>query len=165
MRFQKGQSVVEFAIILPFLVLFMIGLMYFGLMFSNYVALNDIARDAARSAAMLSDTTYKEGGDDPYASIRQAYVDKYNNSGTTTTIERYFLPNSTYLWNPSDQNQFKIEYESATSTNGEVIVTLTANLDQSNGSLAGTFFNVVGNGTLETLVVTYHMYSEVNHST
>ncbi len=165
-RFQKGQSLVEFAFILPFLVLFMIGLMYFGLMFSNYVAMNDIAREAARSAAMLDDTTYK---DSRFDTIRQAYTDKFKNDtskSSTLTIDRYYLPNSTYLWNPSDENQFKIEYSNSGSGNGEVSVTLTANLDESDGSLAGTFFNVIGSdGTLRNLVVTYHMYSEVSHAT
>ncbi len=165
-RFQKGQSLVEFAFILPFLILFMIGLMYFGLMFSNYVALNDIARQAARSAAMLDDTTYKDSG---FNTIRQAYKDKFENDtskSSTLTIDRYYLPNSTYLWDPFDANQFQIEYSNPGTGNGEVSVTLTAVLDESEGSLAGTFFNVIGSGgTLRNLVVTYHMYSEVAHST
>lgn len=148
-RYQQGQSIVEFAFILPILVLFLIGLMYFGLMFSNYVALNNIARDAARSAAMVSAEEYKDVG---YNKVRAAL------SGQS-------LPNSTYLWNPASAEQFKIEYIPSDTNNGEVVVTLTADLDRSNGSLAGTFFSVVGSGTLEKLVVTYHMYSEVNHET
>ena len=161
---QKGQSIVEFAFILPILVLFMIGLMYFGLMFSNYVALNDFARDAARSAAMMSDVTYKANGDeDPYSSIRQAYVDTYENSSKSVALNRYFLPNGTYLWDPSKREQFWIEYKQSGSNNGEVIVTLKANLNKESGSLAGTFSNIIGDGTLDELVVTYHMYSEVPH--
>lgn len=163
-RYQKGQSIVEFAFVLPILVLFLIGLMYFGLMFSNYVALNNIARDAARSAAMLPDATYKVSGFD---TIREAYQNTFTNDSTkspTVTIDSYFLPNSTYLWDPTKEEKFKIEYEPSDINNGEVIVTLTADLDKSDGSLAGPFFNVVGRGTLEHMVVTYHMYSEVKHT-
>ncbi len=162
-KLQKGQSIVEFAFILPILVLFLIGLMYFGLMFSNYVALNNIARDAARSAAMLPDDTYKASG---FGTIRDAYQNTFDLDSTkspTITIDQYFLPNSTYLWDPTDERKFKIEYETSDINNGEVIVTLTAKLDTSRGSLAGSFFNVVGSGTLENMVVTYHMYSEVKH--
>ncbi len=160
---QKGQSIVEFAFILPVLVLFLIGLMYFGLMFSNYLALNDIARDAARSAAMLSDATYKESG---YQSIRKSYQTSFDNDNTkssTITIDKYFLPNSTYLWDPTSESQFGIQYVSSSTDNGEVIVTLKANLNRENGSLAETFFSVVGAGTMDNLVVSYHMYSEVKH--
>lgn len=158
---QKGQSIVEFAIILPILILFVIGLMYFGLMFSNYVALNDIARDAARNAAMISDATYKESG---YDTIRQAYEDAYNRSSKSVTIDRFFLPNTTYLWNPTSAEQFSIVYDRPDDTNnGEVIVTLTANLDESNGTVGKTFLSVIGTSTLRTLRVTYHMYSEVKH--
>ena len=161
MRVQKGQSIVEFAIILPFLVLFLIGLMYFGLMFSNYVALNDIARDAARSASMLSDAKYKENG---YESIRQAYQDNFNNDSSKSasiTIDKYYLPNSTYLWDPTRNDDFNIDY----GDDREVTVTLRARLDESSGSLAGTFFNVIGGATLRNLTVTYKMYSEVEHET
>ncbi len=163
---QKGQSIVEFAFILPILVLFLIGLMYFGLMFSNYIALNNIARDAARSAAMLSDATYKDKESSGYQSIRKSYQTSFDNDNTkssTITIDKYFLPNSTYLWDPTSESQFGIQYVSSSTDNGEVIVTLTANLNRENGSLAETFFSVVGGGTMENLVVSYHMYSEVKH--
>ena len=164
-KFQKGQSIVEFAFIVPVLILFMIGLMYFGLMFSNYVALNDIAREAARSAAILPDATFQ--ADEGYDSIRQAYVDRFTNDSSkaaTTTLEEYYLPNKVYHWNPSNEEKFKIEYEPDGGSTREVRVTLTADLDTSNGSLAGTFFNVIGSSTLNHLVVSYSMYSEVEHA-
>lgn len=157
---QKGQSIVEFAIILPLLVLFMIGLMYFGLMFSNYVALNDFARTAARNAAMISDATYKESG---YATIRAAYESEYESSSKTVPIDQYFLPNTTYKWDPTNPDKFGIEYKRPDETNnGEVVVTLTADLNRDRGSVGNTFVSVIGS-TVEHLTVTYHMYSEVKH--
>ena len=165
MKFQKGQSIVEFAFIVPILILFMIGLMYFGLMFSSYVSLNDIAREAARSAAILPDETYQE--DEGYDSIRQAYVNRFNNDKSKspdTTLKEYYLPNKVYFWDPSSSSNFKIEYEPEGGSEREVRVTLTAELDTSSGSLAGPFLNVIGNSTLKHLVVSYSMYSEVEHA-
>lgn len=151
-KFQKGQAIVEFALVLPFLILFIIGLMYFGLMFSNYVSMNNIAREVARSAAMLSDDTYK---DTKYQTIHNMYHSRA-------------LSNSSYLWNPGkNADQLKIEYVKASTDgtalvgNGEVVVTLTATI---NPSIKGPFSNVLGDTALDNLVVEYRMYSEVAHT-
>ncbi len=154
-KFQKGQALVEFAFVLPFLILFMIGLMYFGMMFSNYVAMNNFAREVARTAAMMEDTKYD--------SIRKSYVKIYDDSHPSVSRNRYFLPNSLYLWDPNDPNDLDIQYVSSDSSNGEVVVTLTAEIDTEEG-LSSTFSNVIGAARLDKLVVTYRMYSEVNHS-
>ena len=66
MRFQKGQSVVEFALILPFFIFFLFGIIYFGMGFADYVALNDIARGSARAASISTDKA-------PYESIKDEY--------------------------------------------------------------------------------------------
>ena len=154
----------EFAIILPFLILFMIGLMYFGFMFSNYVALNDIAREAARSAAMLSAADYEtNGAGDRYSSIRQSYVQRFNDDSSksaSTSLDEYYLPNTLYRWDPSNKEKFDIEYR----PNRQVQVKLVADLDRSNGSLADTFFNIIGDSTLGELTVVYSMYSEIEHT-
>ena len=163
MKFQKGQSIVEFAIILPFLIIFMIGLMYFGFMFSNYVALNDIARDAARGAAMVSDEDFNNYG---YNGIRQNYLKRYADSKSEVPLNEFYLPNTTYRWDPSNEEQFSIEYTEATSTlpNGEVVVTLKAVINRDQGGLFGTFSGVLGSSVMSELPVTYHMYSEVKHT-
>jgi Flp pilus assembly protein TadG len=47
-----GQTVVEFAIVLPILVLLVFGITQFGLAFHNYLAITDAARVGARAAAV-----------------------------------------------------------------------------------------------------------------
>ena len=47
-----GQAFVEFAIVLPVLVLLVFGIAQFGLAFRNYLAITDTARVAARAAAV-----------------------------------------------------------------------------------------------------------------
>ena len=47
-----GQAFVEFAIVLPILVLLVFGIAQFGIAFRNYLAITDAARVAARAAAV-----------------------------------------------------------------------------------------------------------------
>jgi Flp pilus assembly protein TadG len=52
LRRQDGQTFVEFAIVLPILVLLVFGITQFGLAFRNYIAITDAARVGARAAAV-----------------------------------------------------------------------------------------------------------------
>lgn len=49
---EKGQSMAEFAIVLPILVVFLFGVIQFGILFNNYVTLTDAVRAGARTAAV-----------------------------------------------------------------------------------------------------------------
>jgi Flp pilus assembly protein TadG len=51
-RSEDGQAFVEFAIVLPILVLLIFGITQFGLAFRNYLAITDAARVGARAAAV-----------------------------------------------------------------------------------------------------------------
>jgi Flp pilus assembly protein TadG len=51
-RREDGQSLVEFALILPVLLLILTGILKFGLMFNNYITLTDAVRSGARSLAL-----------------------------------------------------------------------------------------------------------------
>jgi Flp pilus assembly protein TadG len=49
---EQGQTMTEFAIILPLFVVLLFGVIQFGIAFNNYVTLTDAARAAARKAAV-----------------------------------------------------------------------------------------------------------------
>ena len=49
---EDGQSIVEFAFIMPFLIFLLLGITQFGLAFHNYLAITDAARVGARAAAV-----------------------------------------------------------------------------------------------------------------
>jgi Flp pilus assembly protein TadG len=49
---QDGQSIVEFAFMMPFLVLLLVAIWQFGLAFRNYLSITDAARVGARKAAV-----------------------------------------------------------------------------------------------------------------
>jgi Flp pilus assembly protein TadG len=49
---EQGQTMAEFAIVLPLLIMLLFGIIEFGITFNNYVALTDAARAAARKGAV-----------------------------------------------------------------------------------------------------------------
>jgi len=52
LRNERGQAMVEFAIVLPVLVLIVFAIIQFGILFNNFVALTDAVRAGARTAAV-----------------------------------------------------------------------------------------------------------------
>jgi Flp pilus assembly protein TadG len=51
MKNQRGQSLVEFALILPLLLLLLMGIIEFGRIFNAYLVISNLSRDGARYAA------------------------------------------------------------------------------------------------------------------
>lgn len=54
MRGQRGQTMVEFAIVLPIFLLLLLGIAQGGIAFNNYIQLTDAARAGARYGAPLA---------------------------------------------------------------------------------------------------------------
>lgn len=52
LRNDSGQAIVEFALVLPLLLLLMVGIFKFGVAFTNYLTLTDAARNGARQLAV-----------------------------------------------------------------------------------------------------------------
>jgi Flp pilus assembly protein TadG len=51
-RDEAGQTMTEFAIVLPILALLLFGVIQFGILFNNYITLTDATRAGARKAAV-----------------------------------------------------------------------------------------------------------------
>ena len=66
MKKRKGQSVVEFALVLPLFLFIMFGVIYTGMLFHDYATLSNIARTSAREAAVIS-------GNEGYSNIENHY--------------------------------------------------------------------------------------------
>ena len=60
---QKGQTLVEFAFVVPILIFLFLSIMYLGIMFMEYLQYSNAARDAARDIA----TQYNESGSSQFA--------------------------------------------------------------------------------------------------
>ncbi|GHH97576.1 TadE/TadG family type IV pilus assembly protein [Neobacillus kokaensis] len=52
MKSEKGQSLVEFALILPLLVMLVLGIIDFGRIFHAYLTIDHAGREAARAASI-----------------------------------------------------------------------------------------------------------------
>ena len=52
LRAQKGQTMAEFALVLPLLALLLFGVIQFGIAFNNYITLTDAVRAGARKGAV-----------------------------------------------------------------------------------------------------------------
>jgi Flp pilus assembly protein TadG len=51
-RDEQGQTMVEFTLVLPILLVVLFGIIQFGITFNNYVALTDAVRNGARTASV-----------------------------------------------------------------------------------------------------------------
>jgi hypothetical protein len=51
-RSERGQTMTEFAMVLPLLVVLLLAIIQFGIAFNNYVALTDAVRAASRKGAV-----------------------------------------------------------------------------------------------------------------
>jgi Flp pilus assembly protein TadG len=68
-RSERGQTMTEFAIVLPILVVLLFGVIQFGIIFNNYVTLTDAVRAGARKAAVSRHTNPVSEGE---AAVRKA---------------------------------------------------------------------------------------------
>lgn len=53
----RGQAIVEFALVFPWLVLMLVGVIEFGLAINQYMVMSEAAREGARSAALGADNS------------------------------------------------------------------------------------------------------------
>lgn len=149
-RSQRGQSMLEFAIVIPFFLVFIMGIAYFGAAISDYIALNNIARSCAREASLGGPSTYRQ------------LENKYLSQDLTANL---------YEWGPQayskglasiDVNPVRPE---KTGDHGNVVVKIYSKIDMSQKN-AATIFNRLlirwagASREVLTLNVTYTMYSE-----
>ncbi|MEO2073799.1 MAG: TadE family protein [Bacillus sp. (in: firmicutes)] len=91
MKSEKGQSLVEFALVLPLLVLLLFGIIDFARVFHVYLTMDHAGREAARSASIGNDVSeIKSTAVNDAASIGltadKVVISGTRNSGTDVTI-------------------------------------------------------------------------------
>lgn len=147
---KKSQVLIEFALIFPLFLLLVVGIIYFGSLFSDYMTLSSIARSSAREASVITLTDSNNDNDrkKQYSTIRAKY-------------EEQTLPLDILTWNPKSTDDFDITYD---STNKNVVVTMNASLNE-NGSMFAKVIDGLSNQTNGKdfkLNITYTMVSEEN---
>lgn len=95
MKAQKGQDIIEFALLLPIFILIIIGIMYIGFFFSDYMTLSNLARSAARDAVVTTTTKDISKGDEgikkerDFSGIINQYDKILTNEHITTSLYLY----------------------------------------------------------------------------
>ena len=138
---ERGQNVIEFALVLPIFSLFLFGILFVGMIMADYLLLSSIARSSARDAAIIQSKDYY---DNNYEKIRVKYKDVK-------------LPMDIYNWQAAKTDNFMISYDSSSHN---VNVIMKADLNPT-GSYLGSVVNSLAGGTaLANIHITYSMYSE-----
>lgn len=104
-----GQSLVEFALILPILLMLVLGVLEFGWMLNAKVTVNSAAREGARTRAALG-----------FSSV---YDTAYNTAATTAILEALDTSNITLVELPD------YDIESDTEGGNRVNVTISAEVE------------------------------------
>ena len=109
---EKGQSLVEFVLILPILLMLILGVLEYGWMLNAKVTVNSAAREGARTRAALG-----------YSS---AYNTSYNTAATNAILEALDTSNITLVVSP---NSPKYAIDSDTEGGNRVTVTISTKVD------------------------------------
>ena len=137
-RFQKGQSIVEFAIVLPFFFLLLWGFAYFGMFFSDYLMLNNTAREYARQASLQQESQFKD------------LQGKLQDTCENNQITHLFVLN---------KNKTKIEQDPKNQAN--VLVTIHETIDTKHQSgLVKVFRSFLNDAVSDGFNIEYRMYWE-----
>ena len=119
----EGQAVVEFAVILPVLLLVLFAILQFGVVFNNYIQVTSAAREGARKAATSRALGLAAAESAATASARSAAPD-LNQANLTITY-----PNSPTFTQGTDVT-VRVTYPYAISIMG--VVVSSGNLTASN---------------------------------
>jgi Flp pilus assembly protein TadG len=103
-RDEQGQTMTEFALVLPVLALLLFGVIQFGILFNNYVTLTDAVRAGARKAAVSRQASDPKG--DAEAAVRAA-ADTLDQSKLTVSV----TPNTPWVHGNSVTVHAEYPYE------------------------------------------------------
>lgn len=152
MKRQKGQDIVEFALLLPIFLLVLCGIIYCGFMFGDYQTVQGIVRNAAREAAVVGRYTKSADPSQPKTDNYQVIADKYNQIlKEQNVITHLYVPDAVGV-QVYATNDKKEKPENA------VHATLKLELTKSDVSFVNYIQNVVGMPT--EYVVNCFMYDE-----
>lgn len=86
MKREKGQSLVEFALIIPLLVLLLLGIFDFGRIIHAYITIDHAGREAARAASVGHENPVSVAVNRGGSINLNAGQVAYSNNGTEATI-------------------------------------------------------------------------------
>ena len=138
MKRQKGQDIVEFALLLPIFLLVLCGIIYCGFMFGDYQTVQGIVRNAAREAAVMGRYTKSADPSQPKIDNYQIIEDKYNQIlKEQNVITHLYVPDA-------DGVQVTATNDNNEKPENAVHATLRLELTKSDVSFVNYMQNVVG---------------------
>ena len=152
MKRQKGQDIVEFALLLPIFLLVLCGIIYCGFMFGDYQTVQGIVRNAAREAAVVGHYTKSADPSQPKIDNYKIIADKYNQIlKEQKVITHLYVPDAAGV-------QVVSTNEKKEKPENSVHAKLRLELTKSDVSFVNYMQNVVGMPT--EYVVNCFMYDE-----
>ena len=151
MKRQKGQDIVEFALLLPIFLLVLCGFIYCAFMFGDYQTVQGIVRNAAREAAVVGQYTESTDPSQPINNYK-IIADKYNQIlKEQNVITHLYVPDAdgVQVYATNDNNE---------KPENSVHAKLNLELTKSDVSFVNYIQNVVGMPT--DYVVSCFMYDE-----
>ena len=101
---QRGQSVVEFALVLPMFALLLFGLIYGGIMFLQYFNMSNDSRAEARRYAVMDETQLKNafGGSLPSEANPKSVTGEQRFGSFYTVTQKIWIENDDSTSKPKD---------------------------------------------------------------
>jgi Flp pilus assembly protein TadG len=110
-RNQQGQTMTEFALVLPVLALILFAVIQFGIVFNNYITLTDATRAGARRAAVSRQ--------DP--NRNSVVISAVRSSATDLKSSKLSVPPPTSTWDPGADVTVTASYPYSISLLGIVV--------------------------------------------
>jgi Flp pilus assembly protein TadG len=110
-RNQQGQTMTEFALVLPVLALILFAVIQFGIVFNNYITLTDATRAGARKAAVSRQ--------DP--NRNSAVISAVQSSASDLTSSKLSVSPPSSTWNAGDGVTVTASYPYSISLLGIVV--------------------------------------------
>lgn len=104
---ESGAVAVEFALILPVLLILVLGIIQYGMYFYARQGGSDIARDAARRAAVSTPATCSA-----FRTMVRDDIDDLTGSGTTATVTRTYTKSNPAMVQVGDTVHVKVAFTS-----------------------------------------------------
>lgn len=145
MRFQKGQSIVEFAIVLPFFLVVLWGIFYGSFLFTDYLSLTNLARSTAREASIEASGLADDKRQAKYDEVLVDVADDYKSP----------LKTDLYTFDPMTDMTIAPVYENDVIKNVKVTIKAKLNKEDILGRTFKGFFSVADEFEIE-----YQMYQE-----
>jgi Flp pilus assembly protein TadG len=110
-RDERGQSMTEFALMLPVLALILFAVLQFGIVFNNYVTLTDAARAGARRAAVSREDPNRDA----------AVIAAVNDSASDLDLSKLSVPPPASTWDAGSDVTVTASYPYSISLLGIVV--------------------------------------------